>query len=36
MYNKGRSLVCGEGDFRGTLEIGKAADINAYMEIRSR
>jgi len=32
MYTKGGALVCGEGDFRGTLEIGKAADIIAYME----
>ena len=32
MYTKGGAVVCGEGDFRGTLEIGKAADIIAFME----
>ena len=32
MYTKGGALICGEGDFRGTLEIGKAADIIAFME----
>ena len=32
MYTKGGALVCGEGDFRGTLEVGKAADVIAYME----
>ncbi len=32
MYTKGGATVCGEGDFRGTLEIGKAADIIAFME----
>ena len=32
MYTKGGALVCGEEDFRGTLEVGKAADVIAYME----
>ncbi len=32
MYTKGGALVCGDADFRGTLEIGKAADIIAFME----
>lgn len=32
MYTKGGAIVCGEGDFRGTLEVGKAADIIAFME----
>lgn len=32
MYTQGGAEVCGEGDFRGTLEVGKAADIIAFME----
>ena len=32
MYTKGGAVVCGEGNFRGTLEVGKAADIIAFME----
>ena len=32
MYTKGGAVVCGEGDFRGTLEIGKAADVIAFMD----
>ncbi len=32
MYTKGGALVCGEGDFRGTLEIGKVADVIAFMD----
>jgi predicted amidohydrolase YtcJ len=32
MYTKGGATVCGDEDFRGTLELGKAADIIAFME----
>jgi len=32
MYTSGGATVCGDGDFRGTLEVGKAADIIAFME----
>ena len=32
MYTLGGAAVCGEGEMRGTLEVGKAADIVAFME----
>lgn len=32
MYTLGGAAVCGEGEKRGTLEVGKAADIVAFME----
>ena len=32
MYTKGGAEVCGEGSSRGTLEIGKVADVIAFMD----
>ncbi|MCE5202293.1 MAG: amidohydrolase [Synergistaceae bacterium] len=32
LYTSGGATVCGEGEMRGTLEVGKAADIVAFME----
>lgn len=32
LYMEGAAKICGESDWRGTLEVGKAADIAAFMD----